>query len=97
VIFLSGQAFEYSELVNRSFTLQTGTFGSSFFTLTGFHGLHVTIGVIFLLICLIRTMRGDFTQKRHFALEAGEIYWHFVDAVWVFVFTIVYLVPLLRG
>ena len=97
VIFLSGQAFEYGELVNRSFTIQTGTFGSSFFTLTGFHGLHVTIGVIFLLICLIRTMRGDFTQKRHFALEAGEMYWHFFDVVWVFVFTVVYLVPLLRG
>jgi heme/copper-type cytochrome/quinol oxidase subunit 3 len=97
VIFLSGQAFEYGELVNRNFTLQTGTFGSSFFTLTGFHGLHVTVGVIFLLICLIRTMRGDFTQKKHFALEAGEMYWHFVDVVWIFVFTVVYLVPLLRG
>ncbi len=92
-----GKLSNIGELVNRSFTLQTGTFGSSFFTLTGFHGLHVTVGVIFLLICLIRTIRGDFTQKRHFALEAGEMYWHFVDVVWVIVFTVVYLVPLLRG
>jgi len=97
VTFLGGQAFEYSELFNRGFNLQAGTFGSAFFALTGFHGLHVTIGAIFLLICLIRTIRGDFTQKKHFALQAGEMYWHFVDVVWVFVFTVVYLVPLLRG
>jgi heme/copper-type cytochrome/quinol oxidase subunit 3 len=96
-IFLGGQAFEYNELIARGFTLQSGTFGSAFFTLTGFHGLHVTIGVIFLLVCLVRTMRGHFTQKKHFALEAGEMYWHFVDVVWVFVFSIVYLLPLLRG
>lgn len=96
-IFLGGQAYEYISLIGEGFTIQTGSFGSAFFTLTGFHGLHVTIGLIFLIICLIRAMRGDFTAKKHFAVEAGEMYWHFVDVVWVVVFTVVYLLPLLRG
>jgi len=94
-IFLGGQAYEYGGLFRGGFTISYHTFGSAFFTLTGFHGLHVTVGVIFLTICLIRTLRGDFTAKKHFAVEAGEMYWHFVDAVWVVVFSIVYLLPLL--
>ncbi|GCE48459.1 cytochrome c oxidase subunit 3 [Thermosporothrix hazakensis] len=94
VIFLGFQVFEYSELYSEGFTMQTKAFGSAFFTLTGFHGLHVTIGVLFLLICLIRSIRGDFTAKKHFAIEAAEMYWHFVDIVWVVVFSVVYLLPL---
>ncbi|HLG63301.1 MAG TPA: heme-copper oxidase subunit III [Ktedonosporobacter sp.] len=95
--FLGGQAYEYSTLVlHDNFALSTGTFGSSFFLLTGFHGLHVTVGVLFLLICLIRGMRGDFSAHKHFAVEAGEMYWHFVDIVWIFVFSTVYLLPLLH-
>ncbi len=97
-IFLGGQVYEYINLYfNEGFSIQHGVFGSAFFTLTGFHGLHVTIGLIFLTICLIRAIRGDFTEKKHFAVEAGEMYWHFVDGVWIFVFTLVYLLPLLRG
>jgi heme/copper-type cytochrome/quinol oxidase subunit 3 len=97
-IFLGGQAYEYFNLIiNEHFTLSTNIFGSCFFTLTGFHGLHVTIGLIFLTICLIRTCLGHFDGKKHFALEAGEMYWHFVDGVWVFVFSLVYLVPFLTG
>lgn len=95
VIFLGGQVYEYTNLFAGQFTLQTKTFGSAFFTLTGFHGLHVTVGVLFLTICLIRALRGDFTEKKHFAVEAGEMYWHFVDLVWVVVFSTVYLLPLL--
>ncbi len=94
--FLAGQTYEYSNLFSNGFTISTGTFGSSFFLLTGFHGLHVTVGVLFLLICLIRGMRGDFSAHKHFAVEAGEMYWHFVDIVWIFVFSTVYLLPLLR-
>jgi len=94
-IFLGLQINEYITLYNEGFTLQYRTFGSAFFTLTGFHGFHVTIGLIFLTICLIRTIRGDFTATRHFALEAGEMYWHFVDGVWVVVFSVVYLLPLI--
>ncbi len=95
--FLGGQVYEYTNLFHEGFTITTKTFGSSFFTLTGFHGLHVTIGLIFLIICLIRALRGDFTQQKHFAFEAGEMYWHFVDGVWIFVFSTVYLLPFLLG
>jgi heme/copper-type cytochrome/quinol oxidase subunit 3 len=92
-IFLGGQATEYTNLVEEHFTLSSSIFGSSFFTLTGFHGGHVTIGVIFLIIVLIRALRGDFTKYNHFAATAVELYWHFVDIVWIFVFSLVYLVP----
>jgi cytochrome c oxidase subunit III len=94
LIFLGGQVYEYTNLFGQHFNPQYQTFGSAFFMLTGFHGLHVTIGVIILTICLIRSLRGDFTPKKHFAIEAGEMYWHFVDVVWVVVFSVVYLLPL---
>ncbi|SRR6266567_5479824 len=96
-IFLGGQVYEYTNLISQNFTPQYKAFGSAFFTLTGFHGLHVTIGVLFLLICLIRALRGHFTPKHHFAVEAAEMYWHFVDFVWVVVFSTVYLLPLVLG
>jgi heme/copper-type cytochrome/quinol oxidase subunit 3 len=99
-IFLGGQAYEYTSLIGQGFTLSSvkqGPFGSAFYTLTGFHGFHVTIGVIFLLVCLIRSYNGHFTAKKHFAVEAAELYWHFVDGVWVFVFSLVYLLPLFLG
>jgi cytochrome c oxidase subunit III len=86
--FLSIQAYEYT---HSSFGPQSGIFGSTFFTLTGFHGAHVTAGVLFLIVCLIRSIRGDFTATKHFAVQAAEMYWHFVDVVWIFLFTILYL------
>ena len=95
--FLGGQVYEYSGLFGKNFTPQATVFGSSFFTLTGFHGVHVTVGLLFLLIVWLRTLRGDFSAKRHFPIEAAEMYWHFVDGVWVIVFSTVYLLPLLRG
>jgi cytochrome c oxidase subunit 3 len=95
--FLGGQVYEYITLYGEGFNVGFKTFGSAFFTLTGFHGLHVTIGAIFLFIVYLRSLRGDFTAKKHFAVEAAEMYWHFVDIVWVVVFTTVYLLPLLRG
>jgi len=94
VIFLGGQVYEYIQLYHEGFTLSYKVFGSAFFALTGFHGMHVTVGVLFLVICLIRALRGDFSAKRHFAVEAGEMYWHFVDGVWVVVFLTVYILPL---
>ncbi|MDQ6661024.1 MAG: heme-copper oxidase subunit III [Chloroflexota bacterium] len=101
-VFLGGQLYEYTNLFvtcaqKQCMTVSYGAFGSAFFTLTGFHGLHVTVGVIFLLICLIRSFRGDFTAKNHFAVQAAEMYWHFVDVVWIVVFSVVYLLPLIRG
>ncbi len=86
--FLSIQLYEYT---HSSFGPQSGIFGSSFFTLTGFHGAHVTAGALFLLVCFFRSLRGDFTAKRHFAVQAAEMYWHFVDAVWIFLFSILYV------
>lgn len=95
--FLGGQIYEYSGLFGNQFTQSASIFGSAFFTLTGFHGLHVTVGALFLLICLIRAMRGDFTAKHHFAVQAAEMYWHFVDIVWIVVFSMIYLAPLALG
>lgn len=96
-IFLGGQAYEYTNLFEMNFNPSYQVFGSSFFTLTGFHGLHVTVGLVFLIIVLLRSLRGDFTAKKHFGVQAAEMYWHFVDGVWVFVFSTVYLLPLIRG
>jgi heme/copper-type cytochrome/quinol oxidase subunit 3 len=93
--FLGGQIYEYTGLFGEHFTLSSSIFGSAFFTLTGFHGLHVTIGVLFMLIVLIRSLRGDFTARKHFAVQAAEMYWHFVDIVWIIVFSMIYLAPLL--
>ncbi len=87
-IFLGGQVYEY---IHNAFGPSTGIFGSTFYTLTGFHGAHVTFGVIFLLIIFIRSMRGDFTKNKHFGVNAVEMYWHFVDAVWIILFLTVYI------
>lgn len=82
------QAFEYH---HAQFGLTSGIFGSTFFMATGFHGLHVIIGTIFLAVCLWRAKRGDFTSDSHFGLEAAAWYWHFVDVVWLFLFISVYV------
>jgi cytochrome c oxidase subunit 3 len=68
-------------------------YGASFFMATGFHGVHVIIGTIFLFVCLLRLMAGQFTPQKHFGLEAAAWYWHFVDVVWLFLFTFVYVTP----
>lgn len=81
------QALEYH---HANFTIKSGMFGSTFFMATGFHGLHVIIGTIFLAVCLFRSMQGHFTPKQHFGLLAAAWYWHFVDVVWVFLFISIY-------
>jgi len=70
-------------------------YGASFFMATGFHGFHVIIGTIFLAVCLLRLLAGQFTPQKHFGLEAAAWYWHFVDVVWLFLFTFVYVMPYL--
>ncbi len=90
-IFLSGQAYEYT---HASFGPGTDIFGSVFFTLTGFHGAHVTFGVLFLIVCWLRSVNGGFTKQSHFAINAVEMYWHFVDAVWVLLFIVLYLLSI---
>jgi cytochrome c oxidase subunit 3 len=89
--FLSLQAYEYHEAYTEmNLTLNAGIYGTTFFMLTGFHGLHVTIGTIMLIVILGRSMRGHFTPERHFAFEGVAWYWHFVDVVWLFLFIFVY-------
>ncbi|HEY7350701.1 MAG TPA: cytochrome c oxidase subunit 3 [Ktedonobacterales bacterium] len=86
--FLSLQAVEY---INNGFSIGDGLVGSTFYTLTGFHGAHVTVGVIFLLVNFFRALRGQLSKEKHFSLQAGEMYWHFVDVVWIALFSLVYL------
>jgi cytochrome c oxidase subunit 3 len=89
--FVALQAHEYGEAYRElGLRLSTGIYGSTFFMLTGFHGLHVTIGAIMLTIIWLRVLRGHFTPQRHFAFEAVAWYWHFVDVVWLGLFIFVY-------
>lgn len=91
LVFLGCQAYEYYHAYNDlGLTLSSGIYGSTFFMLTGFHGLHVTIGTIMLLVMMLRSMRGHLTPDNHFAFEAAAWYWHFVDVVWLFLFFVVY-------
>jgi len=93
IAFLGGQYFEFSEFYHEGLTMQGNIFGSSFFTLTGFHGTHVAIGVLWLLVLLYVSFRGGLTAKNAMSLEIAGLYWHFVDIVWIVIFTLVYLVP----
>jgi cytochrome c oxidase subunit 3 len=88
VLFLAGQLYDYSEL---GFGIADGVFGTVFYTLTGFHGAHVFGGAVGLTIVLARAMRGQFSAKNHVAVEAVSMYWHFVDVVWIGVFSTIYL------
>jgi len=91
VVFLALQAVEFGHAyADLNLTLNSGIYGATFFMLTGFHGMHVTIGVIMLGVILLRCLRGHFTPSRHFAFEGVAWYWHFVDVVWLGLFTFVY-------
>ncbi len=91
ITFLVLQAHEYYDAYQAMhLTLDAGIYGTTFFMLTGFHGLHVTIGTIMLTVMLLRVYHGDFTPERHFAFEGVAWYWHFVDVVWLFLFVFVY-------
>ncbi len=89
--FLVFQVIEYTEAYRElGLTLASGVYGSTFFMLTGFHGAHVTMGTIMLTVMFLRTLKGHFTPDNHFAFEAVSWYWHFVDVIWLFLFTFVY-------
>ncbi|MBT8080030.1 MAG: cytochrome c oxidase subunit 3 [Gammaproteobacteria bacterium] len=91
ITFLVLQAVEYLHAYDElGLTLGSGIYGSTFFMLTGFHGMHVTLGTIMLIVMWLRCIRGHFTADNHFAFEATSWYWHFVDVVWLFLFTFVY-------
>lgn len=92
-IFVACQVLEYYEAyAHLNLKLSTGIYGSTFFMLTGFHGFHVTMGAIMLMVVMFRGMRGHFTADNHFAFEGAAWYWHFVDVVWLGLFIFVYLV-----
>ncbi|UCH73760.1 MAG: cytochrome c oxidase subunit 3 [Rhodospirillales bacterium] len=88
ILFTSLQAYEY---VYAPFSFTDGIYPSTFFMATGFHGAHVIIGTTFLTVCLFRAMKGHFKPEHHFGFEAAAWYWHFVDVVWLFLFTCVYV------
>lgn len=87
VIFTLFQVFEYNM---ANFRLSDGIYGSTFYMATGFHGFHVFIGTIFLVVCIVRLFQYQLTQQHHFGFEAAAWYWHFVDVVWLFLFVSVY-------
>jgi cytochrome c oxidase subunit III len=88
LLFLGGQLYDYSQL---GFGLADGAFGTVFYTLTGFHGAHVFGGAVGLTILVARAMNGQFSARNHVAVEAVSVYWHFVDVVWIAVFSTIYL------
>ena len=87
VFFTMLQLFEYLE---ASFTISDSVYGSTFYMATGFHGIHVIVGTIFIAVAFVRLLQHHFTQEHHFGFEAAAWYWHFVDVVWLFLFVVIY-------
>mgnify|MGYP002713099219 CR=1 FL=1 len=87
-LFTCVQAYEYS---HAAFDFSGNIYGATFFMATGFHGFHVLVGTIFLIVCLFRALAGHFTPQQHFGFEAAAWYWHFVDVVWLFLFAAIYV------
>ncbi|MCB2010715.1 MAG: cytochrome c oxidase subunit 3 [Geminicoccaceae bacterium] len=91
LIFTSFQAYEYWHAIHAGFTIEDGIFGSAFYMATGFHGFHVIVGTLFLIVCTWRAYGRKFDSKTHVGFEAAAWYWHFVDVVWLFLFICVYV------
>ncbi len=91
-LFVAGQEFEFTEFNHEGLSLSTNLFGTTFFVLTGFHGAHVTVGVLILMSLFVVSMRGGIQQKDSLVVELAGLYWHFVDIVWIVIFTLVYLI-----
>lgn len=92
VHFLADQGYEFNAFVHEGFTPRTNPVGSAFFTLTGFHGAHVTVGVLWLFSLFLASFKGGITQKNALWVEVAGLYWHFVDVVWIVIFAVVYLI-----
>ena len=91
--FIAGQVYEFTTFVHEGLTLKTNVFGTSFFVLTGFHGAHVSGGILMLLALFGMSLDGRLPVERSEAVEMVGLYWHFVDIVWIVIFTVVYLIP----
>jgi heme/copper-type cytochrome/quinol oxidase subunit 3 len=92
-VFLGGQFYEFTTFYRDGLSLSRNLFGSTFFTLTGFHGTHVAIGVFWLFSLVVHSLRGRLHQAQSLTVEIAGLYWHFVDIVWILIFTLVYLIP----
>ncbi len=93
LFFLLGQAKEWTGLISEGLTITSDHFGATFFVITGFHGLHVTTGVIYLFVILMLSLRRPIDHKHANLVEVAGLFWHFVDLVWILVFTFIYLIP----
>ena len=91
--FIGGQIYEFASFAKEGLTLSTNLFGSTFFVLTGFHGAHVTLGILMLFALLWLSHLGKVKQENALGVELVGLYWHFVDVVWIVIFTLVYLIP----
>jgi len=92
-VFIAGQIYEFTSFIRRGMTIKTNVTSGAFYVLTGFHGVHVTLGIIMLLSLVNLSVRGRIPQARSEVVEIAGLYWHFVDIVWVVIFTVVYLIP----
>jgi cytochrome c oxidase subunit 3/cytochrome o ubiquinol oxidase subunit 3 len=92
-VFIGGQIYEFTSFVRRGMTIRTNVTSGAFFVLTGFHGVHVTLGILMLLSLVSMSIRGKIPQARAEVIEIAGLYWHFVDIVWIIIFTVVYLIP----
>lgn len=92
LLFVAGQAYEFTTFYHEGLHLDTNLFGTTFFVLTGFHGAHVTIGILILLSLFAVSLQGRIQQKDSLNVELAGLYWHFVDIVWIVIFTLVYLI-----
>ena len=93
MVFIGGQVYEFTEFFKEGLTIKTSPFGSAFFMLTGFHGAHVTIGILMLLSLFQLSRMGKIPPSDSLKVELVGLYWHFVDVVWIVIFTVVYLIP----
>jgi len=93
VVFLGGQFYEFTSFAHEGVSLSGNLFGTTFYVLTGFHGTHVAVGVMMLMTMVIISLRGGLPQEESLTIELLGLYWHFVDIVWIVIFTLVYLIP----
>ena len=92
-VFIGGQIYEFTTFIRRGMTIKTNVTSGAFYVLTGFHGVHVTLGIIMLLTLVNFSIRGKIPQAKSETVEIAGLYWHFVDIVWIIIFTVVYLIP----
>ncbi len=92
-VFIGGQVYEFTSFYREGLGYTTNPAASAFYTLTGFHGVHVSLGILMLMSLWVAAQQGKLTQKHNETVEIVGLYWHFVDIVWIFIFTVIYLIP----